>query len=382
MVIIDILIYVFFAWAMSSLAKQSELNFPDDNHIDKYLKWYIVFFTFITAFRYCVGGDYFSYVRILEKGEIVKKRADQEILWNYLVKLNHGLGLKAAFGFGVCAFLQIYFLVKACVNNKYLLVAIPIVMFGSRYYFDMTGAIRQVTAACMFVWFSKYIVERKPVQYFLWVIIASLFHHSALILSVFWFIPSQMCIASKRKLMWLIFIPCFILGMTPQFASVINHIQSLASMTDYDNYSTSVSEYLTGKKDEALSFGPMMISYFLIAIAIIYYGPDLEEKYKDSIPLFSVWYNLSFIFACAYFLVANCGHIFIRPVQYLEYFQMIMAALLLYDFWEQGYNSIKYRNLAIAFIIIIWTNITWDIIKHEGIIYNSTTYKSIIFHNL
>lgn len=381
MFIIDILIYVFFAWTMSSLARQSELNFPDDNHIDKYLKWYIIFFTLITALRYSVGGDYFSYVKILEKGEIVKNRADQEILWNYLVKLNHGLGLKAAFGFGVCAFLQIYFLVKACVNNKYLLVAIPIVMFGSRYYFDMTGAIRQVTAACMFIWFSKYIVERKPVQYFLWVIIASLFHHSALILSVFWFIPSQMCIASKRKLMWLIFIPCFIIGMTPQFSSYINHIQSLVSVTGYDNYSTSITEYLTGGKNEALSFGPIMLSFLLIAIAIIYYGPDLEEKYKDKIPLFSVWYNLSFIFACAYFLVANTGHLFIRPVQYLEFFQMIMAALLLYDLWEQGYDSIKYRNLAIAFIIIIWTSISWDIIKHDGIM-NTTTYKSIIFQNL
>lgn len=381
MVIIDILIYVFFAWVMSSLAKQSELNYPDDGCIDKYLKWYIVFFTIITAIRYNVGGDYFSYVHIFEKGEIVKERADQEILWNSLVKFNSRLGLKAVFGFGVCAFLQIYFLVKACVNNKYLLVAIPIVMFGSRYYFDMTGAIRQVTAACMFVWFSKYILERKPLQYFLWVIIASLFHHSALMLAVFYFLPTQMCIASKRKLMWLIFIPCFILGMTPQFASYVNQMQSLASMTGYDNYSTIISEYLTGQRNEALSFGPIMLSFLLIAVAMIYFGPELEENYKDRIVSFGLWYNLGFIFACAYFLVANSGHLLIRPVQYLEYFQMIMASLLLYYLWEQGYDSIKYRNLAIVFIIIIWTSISWDIIKHDGII-NSTTYKSIIFQNL
>lgn len=381
MVIVDILIYVFFAWAMSSLAKQSELHYPDDGHIDKYLKWYIVFFTLITAFRYNVGGDYFSYVHILEKGEIIKNREDQEILWNNLVKLNHGMELDAAFGFGVCAFLQIYFLVKACVNNKYLLVALPIVMFGSRYYFDITGAIRQVTAACMFVWFSKYIVERKPLQYFLWVIVASLFHHSALMLVVFYFLPTQMCIASKRKLMWLIFIPCFVIGLTPQFSSYVSRVQSLASMTGYDNYSTILSEYLTGQRNEALSFGPIMISFLLIAAAIIYFGPELEENYKYRIPSFSLWYNLSFIFACAYFLVANSGHLLIRPVQYLEYFQMIMASLLLYYLWEQGYGSIKYRNLAIAFIIILWTSTSWDIIKHDGIM-NSTTYKSIIFHNL
>lgn len=380
MVILDILIYVFFAWAMSSLATQSELNYPDDDYIDKYLKWYIVFFTLITALRYNVGGDYFSYVRIFEKGEIVKGRANQEILWNSLVRLNSYLGLKAIFGFGVCAFLQIFFLVKACVNNKYLLVAIPIVMFGSRYYIDITGAIRQVTAACMFVWFSKYILERKPLNYFFWVIIASLFHHSALILSVFWFLPSNLNMATKRKLMFLIFIPCFVIGLTPQFSSYINHLQSLVSFIDYDNYSTRVAEYLTGKRDEALSFGPMMLSYLLISIALIYFGPNLEERYKNQIPLFSVWYNLSFIFACAYFLVANCGHIFIRPVQYLEFFQMIMASLLLYNLWEQGYDSKGYRNLALIFIIIIWTNIIWDITKNDGTA-NFVAYKTILFQH-
>lgn len=381
MFIFEILIYVFFAWVMSTLAKESRRYHPYSELWDKYIKWYMAFFTFVTAFRYGVGADYFSYEKILETGMITEQRADQEIIWNQIVSFNSHMRLNAAFGFGLCAFLQIYFLVKACgEKNKFILVALPIVMFGSRYYLDITGFIRQITAACMFVWFSKYILERKPLRYFTWIIIASLFHHSALMLSVFYFLPVNFSFARKRNLMLIIFTPCFLIGMTPQFSSFIEQIQTITLLTGYEQYTTTVTDYISGKRDEALSFGPIMISFLLIALYLIWYGPKLRERYGDKIPMFNVWYNLSFIFACLYFLVANTGHLFIRPVQYLEFFQMIMAAILLYDLWEHRNSSLKNKHTAVAFVIIIWTSTLWGIIKDIDLPSSIVIYKSIFFH--
>lgn len=378
MFIFEILIYVCFAYVMYFFAKKSVEYYPDCDTFDRYSIYYMVFFTAVTALRYSVGGDYFSYVKILEQGLIVEERADQEVLWNTLVTISSSLNLSAVVGLGVCGFLQIYFLVRANLNYKVILVTLPIVMFGSRYYYDMVGAIRQVTAACFFVWFSKFIYERKLLKYLVCVFLASLFHHSAMILAIFYLIPKSFVVADRRTMMLAAFFICFSLGLTPQFASLINSIQSVAVVIGYDGYNSAISDYLTGERNEALSFGPIMLSFLLIAVILIWYGPYLKERYEDKIPIFNLWYNLSFIFSCAYFLVFNSGHLFIRPVQYLEYFQMIMAALLLYDFMIESQYSAKFKYLLIGFILIIWTSISWDIIKVDGV-KNSVTYKCVLF---
>lgn len=386
MYIFEILIYIFFAWAMYALAKESEEKYPEyenDNHWNRYIWFYIAFFTFICAFRYSLGGDFFSYARIFEEGEIVERRADEEIIWNYLVRLTSEAGLGSIFGFGVCAFLQIFFIVKSCDRCKYLLITIPIALFGSRYFMDLNGAIRQMTAASFFLWYSKFIVERKLVKYIICVILSSFMHHSALILVVFYLIPNRFSIADRRWIMIPVFLVCFIAGQTPSFGNVVHYLELLTTITGYEAYtSRAVDMVNAGETAEALSFGPMMLSYFLIALILMWSGPYLKEKYKDSIPCFNLWYNLSFIFACAYFLIANISHIFIRPVQYLELFQMIMLALLIFDLWDESYVNEKFKYMLIGLIIIVWTNTCWDVYKNIDLPQNSVTYKSVIMQKI
>lgn len=382
MFIVEVLIYVFFAYVMYALARESEENYPareEDDHWDKYIWCYIAFFTCICAFRYCLGGDFFSYAKIFNRGIIVQRRADEEILWNYLVRFTSESGLGSILGFGVCAFLQIFFIVKGSERCRYLLITIPIALFGSRYFMDLNGAIRQMTAACFFVWFSKFIVERKLVKYVVCVILSSFMHHSALILLVFYLIPNKFCIADKRWIMIPTFIVCFVAGQTPAFGNVVHYLEILTNTAGYEGYTSSAVNLLkAGKTAEALAFGPMMLSYFLIALILMWAGPYLKEKYEDEIPCFRIWYNLSFIFACAYFLIANISHIFIRPVQYLELFQMMMLALLLYELRIESYVKDKFKLMLIGLIVIIWTNICWDIYKNMDLPINSVTYKSVI----
>ena len=98
------------------------------------------------------------------------------------------------------------------------------------------------------------------------------------------------------------------------------------------------------------SFGPMMLSYLLIPICIIWYGSELEEEYCEKIPYFNLWFNFAYLYACGYFLVCNIGHYFIRPVMYFSLFQMVIAAGLLRFLWCD-YVNIGRRQIATLFFV-------------------------------
>ncbi len=376
MLIIEILIYVVFALIMVKLGSEANNPLRDDNKDNIYLICYIVFYTIICAIRFNVGVDCLSYITIFKYGIITASRAEEEMIWTWLVKTISGLGIHPSIGLGICAFIQILFITLAVKKQKFLLAVIPVVLFGGRYFLDMNAAVRQMMGACIFLWSVKFIVDREPLKYFCWIFVASLFHHSALILLPFYFVANIFQIADRRKLMMGIFLCCFIAGQTPAFNNLMEYAVTLTSISGYDNYEERVSMYLMqGETKEALSFGPMMLSYFLTAAFIIWFGPQLKQKYEDSIPLFNVWYNLAFFYGCAYFLVANISHIFIRPVMYFSLFQMLLASLLLYDFWEQRYESLRMKHFAILFCVIIWVNISWDITKNYTNPRNPSTYK-------
>jgi hypothetical protein len=120
----------------------------------------------------------------------------------------------------------------------------------------------------------------------------------------------------------------------------------------------------------------------LIPIFIVWYGPELKQRYSEKVPYFPLWYNLAYFYACAYFLVCNISHLFIRPVMYFSLFQMVMAAMLLHYLWTE-YKTYGVRQLAtVLFCIIIATSTSWDVIKAStsGSNWDTTTYKTVFFN--
>lgn len=373
-VLLEIIIYILFAWIMYKMVQKSICYYPSGCW-NGYLILLVVVFSIICAVRFNVGGDYFSYAKIFYNGWIFN---DKETLWNMFVMLIHKLGGHSVLGMGFVAFLQIYFIVKSIKKYPYILLFFPIVLFGGRYFIDLMGAMRQMTVACIFLWGSKYIYERKIWHYIIVIIVCSLIHHSALMLLPLYLIPNKFYIADKRVLMLIIFSICFIAGQTPAFQAFTSYAEGFANLTGYEEYSSRVGSFLEqGNTAEALRFGPMMLSYFASAVFIIWFGPQLKKQYGTRIPLFNMWYNFSFFYACGYFLICNVSHIFIRPIQYLELFQLVIAALLLYDFYLNRKKSMKMRILLCVFVAILWLNITWSISKEVNNSWNFITYKTL-----
>jgi hypothetical protein len=388
MFIFEVLIYVFFAFYSSSLARksenyieQAELDGESTDVWDKYLKQFVAFFTIIAAIRCNVGSDNLSYALMFDRFPI--DDSGKETLWWKFVALVQELGIHWVIAMGVCGFVQIYFITKTLKPYRWLLVFIPFVFLGGRYWMDSMNAVRQMTAACIFFWSSRFIYENKRVKYLVIVFVCSLIHQSSVLLFPLVLLPGNLSIEQQRWKLIAIFLVCFALGQTPAFQSVANAVGSLANLANYDSYATQMTSMLSSNYNkEALSFGPMMLTYLLIPIFIIWYGPELKERYADKVPYFSLWYNFAFFYACAYFLVCNIGHIFIRSIMYFSLFQMVMAAMLLHFLWTE-YRTYGVRQLAtIAFCIVIATNTAWDVTKASisGRYLETTTYKTIFFN--
>lgn len=379
MFLINLFVYIAFACIMSNLAKSENQLEASGAGLNKYLKWYVVFFTIICAIRWNVGADAISYAYMFENGDY-RKREDinGEILFYGLTKLSSLLGLPFVIGMGLCAFLQIYPITKALQEYKYVLVVLPFVLFGSRYFLDLNNGVRQMIVASMFIYASRFIVDKKAWHYAIFIVLGAMIHQSAYMLIPFYFIPNKVIIADKRKLMLLVFTICFIMGQSPAFQGAITYAEDLAKLFGYEGYTERVGLFLSqGKTDESLAFGPMMLSYLLTAYFTIWFGPYLKESYEDKIPYFNLWYNLSFFYACAYFLVCNVSHIFIRPVQNFELFQMVIVSLLLYEF---RYSEFRNQLLYVSLLFVLWVNISWDVTKSSGLRNESSTYKVFFMH--
>ena len=383
MTIIDILIYVSFAFFASHLAKKSE-NYIEENCIDptiwdKYLTYFVLFFTIIGGIRWFVGSDFISYATGFAYKPI--NFESNEKLWAYLIYTFQSLGMHWAFGLALCMFIQIYFITKTLQPYRWLLVFLPFVFFGGRYWMDCTSAIRQMIVACVFLWASRFIVEKKMLYYIAVIVVGSLIHHSALILLPLYLIPNRIDLTNKRWLLLFILIGSIALGQISALSGLSSYIKIIADTTNYNNYGGLMStRLLNGYNDETLSFGPMMLSYMFLPIFIIWYGPELKKKYANHIHYFDLWFNLAFFYACAYFLLCNMGHLFIRPVMYFSLFQMILGTLLLRHLWTE-YKLYGYRIIAtISFCCIVATNTCWNICKVSGRPFEYITYKVSFLH--
>lgn len=389
MAIFDILIYVAFAFFASWLAKKSwayvGTNELRERSWDKYLILFMLFFAVIGGIRWDVGNDNVSYALMFD--DPPNFDYDKEALWAWFVNFSHSIGLHWSIALGICAFMQIFFIVKALKPYRWILVFLPFLLFGGRYWLDSMNAIRQMLVASAYLWAANFIVNRQfivskqLIYYLIFIFVASLIHQSAILLLPFYFLPLNKSLVDFRYSLIIILILCFLLGLTPAFSWLTQYVEFISDATNYDHYSELITERLQSvRTEEALKFGPMMLTYLLIPIFIIWFGPSLKEKFGHIVPQFNVWYNLAYFYACGYFLVSNISHLFIRPMMYFELFQMVMASILLFYLWGEykKYN----RNFwpLIIYCIVIFTNTSWNVYKNVGPFRETVTYKIFLFH--
>lgn len=386
MFVFEILIYVIFAWIMYSFWLDN-LKVSNQSHnpmFNRYVWMSILFFTFICAIRWRVGVDSPNYaasfmVGLNDYSEV--KRS--EIIWGVLIDLIHSLGLHFTIGMGVVAFLQIYFITRTLYKYPYILVMLPIVLFGSHYYLDLMNGMRQMTVACVFFWATQFIIDRKWIKYSLTIAICSFIHHSAILLLPLYllnYVPRVYSLLNKRLVCLAIFVGCFVLGLLKQFQDIVQYAEHFTIYIGYDSYAERVNMMLNNEYEEGgRNFGPMQMSYFLCAIICIWKMTDIIKKYGEKIPYIKLWILFSFLYSCSYFLLCNVSSILLRPVDYFALFHMFLICVILADLKNR-----RNKNMLYLFVLIIWVNTSWNIYKActktDASRPESTTYKVFFLH--
>lgn len=391
MIVFEILIYVFFAWIMYSLAKESNKKYPNSMKMDSYLWGYVFFYTFICAIRWKVGMDSISYAKSFIYGRRIHgDNNESEWLFSEFVNFISTNGIHYSIGMAICAFLQIYPITKSLLIFKSVLKYVPIVLFGSMYFLDLNNGVRQMIVACWFLYASKWIVDKCWWKYFLFVFIAHYIHSSSLILAPLYFlvhIPNLEKIPLFNKVCTSIFLVSLIIGLNPSYQNLVGQFDGIMETLGYDGYTERLTETLLRENTNKQAFGLQKMSYFLSFCSFIYLGKELYFKYGKSNALFSLWWFLGFIYGCLYFLVGGMSYLFQRPLMYFELFSMIMIAFVFHFLhYSKSIHFYVNRNLLKKILVfVMWSSICWNLYKslnQPDPQMEYTAYKTILFHDI
>lgn len=146
----------------------------------------------LSGLRYGIANDY---IKIYERGfyEIANDRiivTEFEIGFNFLVKLCSKIVSKPWFMFLVVSIITIVFFVKGFERSKYFTLSV-LLFFVQGIYFDSFNGIRQYIVVAIFIYAYRFIEENSFKKYLLTMLVASLFHISALITIPLYFIKKE-----------------------------------------------------------------------------------------------------------------------------------------------------------------------------------------------
>jgi hypothetical protein len=232
------------------------------------ISFFILFF--FLSLRYDFGNDYISYLKMFKEissGIMVIdfEGADAiEIGWVYLCQFFKPFGF-----FLMIAFLAIlncyvfYDLVKKYVPVKYYWLSLFIYIINPFLFLVESSAMRQTTAMLLFLFSIQFIINRNILKFAILIVLASLFHKSAIILLLTYFIASPSIITKKIVFIYLaVFIFTFLFG--DLIFSLINPYLELY----FDKYSVYTDD-IEGSKFGS-GFGFLFLLFFFASL--LYYS--------------------------------------------------------------------------------------------------------------
>lgn len=205
-----------FAWIFS---------LPNRKKIPFYLFSFLILFLFLSL-RYNFGNDYMSYYSIHDSfiSDVtagVDNWGSKEILFRYLNILVGNYYLLIALISALYLY-AVYYLIKKNLDYKQYWMAVLLLLINPYLFLVHLSSIRETIAMCFFIFAVNYAVKRQLLRYVVFVLIASGFHSSALILLplYFFFTPSKI----KKRWMVAIYALVILMLFTPLFGIVLNKV--------------------------------------------------------------------------------------------------------------------------------------------------------------
>lgn len=214
-----------------------------------------ILITIFLAIRYDWGNDYNSYLDIFNSinsfkynifdFQAIKLNNDYELGWVILNLLFKPFGF-----FGLIIFLTViehiilYNFIKKYVPTQWQWFALFIYIFSANFMITGCSMIRQFFSICIYIYSIKFIINKKALPFTFYIILASFFHTSSLILAPTYFF--SYINTNFKRLQYLIIIPLisfwFIFGkdiISEYFSSIIG----LSIFEKYSIYIDTKYEY-------------------------------------------------------------------------------------------------------------------------------------------
>jgi hypothetical protein len=289
--------------------------------------WCLFLFAIIAGVRYNVGVDYLTYLNYYNNAlgglTFIRERGIEEG-YIFVTSLFAYLGLHPVFYFGFLAVLQLIFILWAFRLEREIVPFLLVLIMLGGYFFTWMNGIRQMIAACSFVWSIKFIKDKKPIKYTLCVIFAYLWHHSALFLIPFYLFAYDKLIWKRSYINLFVFFLCYYIGSSPFWVTSFSGYRDIILLSGYDNYVEMTDNLLNPENFHSFNWGPRMISKFIINVIIIYTYPKIRSLFIDT--NFDLLFKFFLIGVCFYNLFMNVGSLFLRPSLYFTLFTLPMTA--------------------------------------------------------
>lgn len=180
---------------------------------------FFLLFLFL-ALRYDYGNDYMSYYYIhMSINEGLKAWGENDILFKYLNILipNFYLLISITSLFYIST---IYFLIRNTLEIKKYWFAILLLLINPYLFLMQLSSIRQTIAACFIVFSFYFATKRKYLYYIFFVLIATGFHKSAIVLLPVYFLLNESRVNRKTYVLIYVFLG-FLLG-TSLLETILN----------------------------------------------------------------------------------------------------------------------------------------------------------------
>lgn len=323
----------------------------------------IVFFlilAIVSGFRYDVGTDFFSYVNyfnLIDSGNPIDVEPGFLILSKFISFLN----LNSQALFILLSSLTMIFFYKGLVfytKGEYTFKPVLYIIFLLFTFIPSLNVVRQLLATAIIFYASRHIIDRNFIKYFIWVIIASLFHTSSIALIVLYFIVSK---SYKISILLSILLVSIVMTYFNVFTVVLEFILIHFPFLDIGDY---ISYYLISDYNSRhIDIG--IVNYVNIFVVILFVL--LKNKlFNDQKSILS--FNLFYLFNLFSIIQLDAS-----VISRLTYFFSIYMAIavprfgILFD--KKSRHIVEYLLLILYSILylynIIFAGGSHDIIPYE-----------------
>lgn len=297
----------------------------------------LVIFATIVGLRWNVGIDYPAYYDLLTGNNLEDIQLGRlELIPRLSIEYIKEHGIPFYVWFIIMAFLQMFFLLKTFGKDLKVFVVWGVFFYLTGQLALAMNIIRQATAVTIVLYAYSFLYQNKYIKYLIWIVIASLFHTSALI-GIPVMLVSKIKISFNKVLQIFIITSFFILG-----EKILNYVIDM--LANYSGGFTYLLKVQTINNDDfAIEKGSGLgvIFYYARYLVLILYSKKMSTVFGRY--GFDLFYTLSFIGMCFY-KATMYNMILSRVMMYFTISSIVCLSMLMFYLYK---NSKRQINLLL-----------------------------------